>query len=111
MSMAPYPNYYSYELGFPSYFLATCVFMLAIFNEKFSLLLNKKTFLFLGAISYPLYSCHLVIIEIMSHKLPYGGLIGFTFRCVIISLGLSYIIHKIVEKPAQNWSKLRIQTL
>lgn len=110
MSVAPYPNYYSLELGFPSFFMAACVFMLAVFNDKFISFLNKKTLVFLGSISYPLYSSHLIVVEVMINKLSYGGVVGFTLRCVIVSIGLSYIIHKFVENPvhsrSKEWSKM-----
>ncbi|EGQ9843743.1 acyltransferase [Vibrio cholerae] len=110
MSVAPYPNYYSLELGFPSFFTAACVFMLAVFNDQFISFLNKKTLVFLGSVSYPLYSSHLVVIEVMRHKLSYGGVVGFTFRCVIVSIGLAYIIHKFIENPvhtrSKGWSKV-----
>ena len=71
-------------------------------------LLGSKTFVALGALSYPLYLAHEVIIWIVvSHWTPKSNnelllLFAVVFVLAILS---AWILHKIIEVPVNNFAK------
>lgn len=81
-------------------------------NAPISIILRNKILLALGAVSYPLYLSHEVVIWIVVYYLREFGLnnplelaIIVTLTAVPISFAVSWLIHWLVEDPFNFWAK------
>ncbi len=108
-SCAPLVENISFNKNFSAWILSGLFFMMCIFLPNFDKLLSKKWLLNLGYISYPLYAIHSMVVEFNIHLNPHGDHSALILRSLVISIGVSYLLHKFVEYPSQMWAKIRFR--
>ena len=68
----------------------------------FSLSRKSKLDNFLGNLSYPVYLCHILVFDVVSHLGPYAKI---KYLPTALILALSYAAYKYVEEPVQGIRK------
>jgi peptidoglycan/LPS O-acetylase OafA/YrhL len=93
-----------YVLDVPLSLLATSLLFFALSRGRFlKNVLSIKWLQFLGDISFSLYLLHAPIILLGLYLSNFNILVGLT--CLVVSIPLSYVAFKLVEKPVQNLSR------
>ncbi len=104
LGVAPFPIYVSVNLGAPSWILAFFVFGLLVFRPKATLFLQGKKFQFLGAISYPLYACHMAVAVFVYNFMYEYNYFKRLFVFLLASFAVAYFVHVKIERPAIRMS-------
>lgn len=77
-------------------------------SKMVSNFLGSDKMIFIGSISYPIYLVHEIIIWTMIHfvsALSIYGLIFLLLTVAFFTIFISWVLHKAIEKPANNFAK------
>ena len=103
---------YTHEFSYMTVALFISSFYLLFYlisSEKLSIL-NKKYFLTLGALTYPLYLIHQNIgYTIINNLTPYLNKWILLSLLILFMLVLSYFIHKTIEKPLGAYFRSKLK--
>jgi len=113
--LSTFPHSFSLDTGLLAPLFLMIVLTLAMDNSGLSKLLSQPGLVLLGDASYALYILHIPIawlfnwfVTLMGIKLtPEVAL----FTYVFVSIGLSILVFKYIERPVQNWLRNNPQTL
>jgi peptidoglycan/LPS O-acetylase OafA/YrhL len=91
------------------YLVFYLVFYLLIRKQEWLTFLTARFFLFLGAVSYPLYLSHEVIGSYIIRWLKqwYNREWFYVSATLLIMMGVAYLIHCYIEKPAMRYIRQR----
>ncbi len=101
------------HVGSPYYFSLLAIVYVLFFlfvNGRLQFIVNRFS-IFLGKISYPLYLIHmnaglLVVLPRINLYVSYWYAMLLTMAVMVF---VAYLVHRLVEKPAQRWIKRKMQ--
>jgi peptidoglycan/LPS O-acetylase OafA/YrhL len=107
-----YHNYVPVLYRYSCYYwvpMSLIIFCFAYQAGAVSRMLSGRVLVLLGEISFSFYLIHQLVIRFMVDKNAEYGLTGdnyvLTAIIFVISLGLSYVLHRFVEKPCNTYLK------
>jgi peptidoglycan/LPS O-acetylase OafA/YrhL len=94
-----------------------CIVLLLLFHlliDVHGKALWVRPLRFVGAISFPLYLTHVIVVDLVMKTfqkqgfiVPHFTLVLQMFSIVTLSIGLAWLIHEAIEKPTASWVRTR----
>lgn len=95
-----------FRVAYPTLLMAIAVLVFAKSDGLTSQLLSARPTIYLGEISYAFYMIHFLVLRTINlASISYGQLSDWQIAALAfaISLGLSVLLHQLIELPAKGW--------